>query len=59
MGFKQDLARVGLNGITGADNISEYRVPEDGLYTVQDNPWMMIVDMDTQLPKLKEFIWGE
>ncbi|MCR5617680.1 MAG: LCP family protein [Clostridiales bacterium] len=56
---KMDLARVGLNGITGADNISEYRVPEDGLYTVQDNPWMMIVNMDTQLPKLKEFIWGE
>ena len=54
-----DIARVGLNGIGGADNISEYRLPEDNLYTVQSNPWMMIVDMDQQVPKLHEFIWGE
>lgn len=53
-----DLARVGTNGITGASNIVEYRVPEDNLYQVQSNPWMMIVDMNQQVPKLHEFIWG-
>ena len=53
-----DLARVGLDGMGGAHNIEEYRVPEDNLYTVQDNPWMMIVDMDTQVERLHDFIWG-
>ena len=53
-----DLARVGLDGMGGAKNIEEYRLPEDNLYTVQDNPWMMIVDMDTQVERLHDFIWG-
>ncbi len=54
-----DLARVGLNGVTGAGNLTEYRVPEDNMYSVQNNPWMMIVDWDRQLPALHAFIWGE
>ena len=54
-----DIARVGTNGVAGSHDIEEYRVPEDNLYTVQSNPWMMIVDMETQVPKLHEFIWGE
>ena len=53
-----DLMRVGLNAVGGSDNIDEYRVPEDNMYSVQDNPWMMIVDMDAQLPALHEYIWG-
>lgn len=53
-----DLARIGTNGVLASSSIIEYRVPEDNLYQVQSNPWMMIVDMDTQLPKLHEFIWG-
>lgn len=54
-----DLARVGLNGIGGADNITEYRVPEDNLYSVQPDPWMMIVNYDVQVPALHAFIWEE
>lgn len=53
-----DMLRIGLNGAAGANDIAEYRVPEDDLYSVQSNPWMMIVDMDSQLPALHEFIWG-
>lgn len=53
-----DLARVGTNGVSGSSNITEYRVPEDNLYQVQSNPWMMIVDMNQQVPKLREYIWG-
>lgn len=52
-----DIARIGFNGASGADNMSEYRVPEDDLYTVQQNPWMMIVDMETQVQRLHAFIW--
>ncbi len=54
-----DLARVGFNGVGGAGNLTEYRVPADGMYTVQSDPWMMLVDWDQQLPELHAFIWGE
>lgn len=53
-----DLARIGANGVATSGNIDEYRVPEDNLYRVQDNPWMMIVDMDQQVPLLHQYIWG-
>ncbi len=53
-----DLTRVGLNAVAGAGNIQEYRVPEDNLYSVQQNPWMMILDWDSQLELLHDFIWG-
>lgn len=53
-----DLTRVGFNAVGGAGDIQEYRVPEDNLYTVQQNPWMMILDWDSQLDLLHEFIWG-
>lgn len=52
-----DLARIGANGVS-AGSIDEYRVPEDNLYRVQENPWMMIVDMDQQIPLLHQYIWG-
>lgn len=54
-----DLARVGLNAVGGARNLTEYRVPEDNMYSVQNNPWMMVVDWNRQLPALHAFIWGE
>lgn len=54
-----DLMRVGLNAVPGSHNMSEFRVPEDGLYTVQSDPWMMLVDFDQELPRLHSFIWGE
>ena len=53
-----DLARVGMNGISASDSITQYRVPEDDLYTVQSNPWMMIIDFDTTRTKLHNIIWG-
>ena len=54
-----DLARVGVNAVGGSKAMDEYRVPADGMYTVQQDPWMMILDWDTQLDELHEFIWGE
>ena len=54
----QDLARVAMAGISGSDNITQYRIPEDNLYTVQSNPWMMIIDFDTTRANLHNKIWG-
>ena len=54
-----DIMRVALDTIDVLDNVKEYRAPADGMFHVQDNPWMMIVDWDTQLADLHRFIWGE
>ena len=54
-----DLIRVGSSVLDILDNRTEYRVPADGLFTVQQNPWMMIVDWNRQIPELHQFIWGE
>ena len=54
-----DLMRVGINALGGADDMSEYRVPGDDMYSVQQDPWMMILNWDVQLPELHRFIWGD
>ena len=54
-----DMIRIGLNGLPVASKLVEYRLPQDGFFTVQPNPWMMIVDWDRQLPVLHDFIWGD
>lgn len=54
-----DLFRVGSSGVELVKKMSEYRVPADGLYTVQQNPWMMVVDWENQINALHEYIWGE
>lgn len=53
-----DLLRLGTVGISLIKNIVEYRIPDDGLYSIQENPWMMIINWDKQVPKLSEYIWG-
>jgi len=55
---KADLIRVGTSAIGLVKNMVEYRIPDDGLFTIQDNPWMMIINWDEQLPRLREYIWG-
>jgi len=54
----KDLMRVGYNGAAGSKNIKQYRVPEDNMYKVQKNPWMMIIDFKATNQKLHNFIWG-
>ncbi|MCI1770008.1 MAG: LCP family protein [Mageeibacillus sp.] len=54
-----DLMRVAMNGLGGVHSIQEYRVPADGLYTVQSNPWMMKIDFTKQNELLSAFIWGD
>ena len=54
----KDLMRVGYNGAAGSKNITQYRVPEDNMYKVQKNPWMMIIDFKATNQKLHNFIWG-
>ena len=54
----KDLMRVGYNGVEGAHNMTQYRVPEDKMYTVQKNPWMMIIDFNATNQKLHNAIWG-
>ena len=53
-----DLLRLGTTGIGLIKNIVEYRIPDDGLYSIQENPWMMIINWDAQIPKIEEYIWG-
>lgn len=53
-----DLFRVGMLGINLVSTTSEYRVPDDGMYQVQQTPWMMIVDWEKQITELHQFIWG-
>lgn len=54
-----DLMRVGLDAVDLLGTMKEYRVPVDGMYTVQSNPWMMLVDWERQLDELHAFIWEE
>lgn len=54
-----DLIRVGSSVLEILNNRTEYRMPADGMFTVQQNPWMMIVDWNKQIPELHQFIWGE
>jgi len=53
-----DLLRVGTVAVKLIKNIVEYRIPDDGLYKIQENPWMMIIDWEEQIPRLHEYIWG-
>ena len=55
----KDLMRVGYYGAKGAHGLKQYRVPEDKMYTVQKNPWMMIIDFKETNAKLHNFIWGK
>lgn len=54
-----DLLRVSLNGLPRAGDIFQYQVPQEGMYRVNQNPWMMIVDLEIQIPALHDFIWGD
>lgn len=54
-----DMMRIALSAIEVMDTIEEYRAPCDGMFKVQENPWMMLVDWDAQLDDLHKFIWGE
>ena len=54
-----DLIRLGINALPLTGEILEYRVPADGMYRVNPNPWMMIVDLDRQVPALHAFIYGD
>ena len=54
-----DIMRVALCCFDCLDNREEYRFPEDGTYTVQNDPWMMLVDFDEQKRRINDYIWGE
>ena len=54
-----DIMRVALNCFECMDNLEEHRIPEDGLFTVQNDPWMMKIDFETQKQRLNDYIWGE
>lgn len=54
-----DIMRVAFNCFDCIDHLEEHRVPDDGLYEIQNDPWMMKIDFATQKQKLNEYIWGE
>ncbi|MBR6254604.1 MAG: LCP family protein [Clostridiales bacterium] len=53
------IMSVALDALDALGNVKEYRAPADGMFTVQQNPWMMLVDWDKQLKELHGFIWEE
>ena len=54
-----DIMRVALSCFECLDNLEEHRIPDDGLYTVQNDPWMMKIDFAAQKQSLEDYIWGE
>ena len=54
-----DIMRVALNCFECMDNLEEHRIPEDGLFEVQNDPWMMKIDFAAQKQRLNDYIWGE
>jgi len=54
-----DMMRIALSAVEVLGTVDEYRAPCDGMFTVQQDPWIMFVDWDAQIPDLHEFIWGE
>mgnify|MGYP003296013908 CR=1 FL=1 len=54
-----DIMRVALKCFDCLDNLEEHRIPDDGLYTVQNDPWMMKIDFAAQKQSLDDYIWGE
>lgn len=53
-----DIMRVALSGFECLDNLEEHRIPDDGLYTIQNDPWMMKIDFVAQKQSLNDYIWG-
>ena len=54
-----DIMRVAFNCFDCIDHLEEHRIPDDGLYTIQNDPWMMKIDFAAQKQSLNEYIWGE
>lgn len=54
-----DMMRLALNATGVLGEVKEYRAPADGMFYVQEDPWIMIVDWDKQLSDLHQFIWEE
>ncbi len=55
-----DLVRLGSAAMPLVSRrMLQYRLPEEGLYTVIENPWSMQVDMTKQIPALHRFIWED
>ena len=55
---QNELLQIGTTGIQLVGNIHQYRIPDDGLFVTQRDPWKIIVDWDQQIPSLHEYIWG-
>ena len=56
---KSEMIRFGIHALPLTGQIQEYQVPENGLYQVYPDPWMMIVNWKEQVAALHDFIWGE
>ena len=54
-----DMMRVALAATEVLGDVKEYRAPADGMFYVQEDPWIMFVDWDKQLADLHQFIWEE
>jgi polyisoprenyl-teichoic acid--peptidoglycan teichoic acid transferase len=54
-----DMLRLAFNSLPLSADVLEYRVPEDGMYTVKPDPWMMVINLDEQIPALHGFIYGD
>lgn len=55
---QSDMLRLGTVAVGLIKNMVEYRIPDDGLFTIQESPWLMKINWEKQIPKLHEYIWG-
>ncbi|MBO4928645.1 MAG: LCP family protein [Clostridiales bacterium] len=54
-----DMMRVAIAAMDVLGDVKQYRAPADGMFTVQEDPWIMLVDWDQQLADLHGFIWED
>ncbi|MHB1452552.1 MAG: LCP family protein [Saccharofermentanales bacterium] len=55
---KDDMIFLAINAFSSMKNISQYRIPVDGMYTTNTVNWQIIIDYEKQLPALHAYIWG-
>ncbi|MDD2213654.1 MAG: LCP family protein [Oscillospiraceae bacterium] len=54
-----DMLSLGLKNINLLGNFEQMRIPEDGYYQTNEDNWNMIVDWDSELPRLHDFIFED
>ncbi|MHB8963748.1 MAG: LCP family protein [Saccharofermentanales bacterium] len=55
---KNDMVFLAVDVFSLMKNITQYRLPSDGMYTTNTDNWQITIDYEKQLPALHGYIWG-